>query len=83
MDTLGLRGTVYFFVSAESVTGLDEENNEFAYFSVPLHVGSDGAVMVPSHEYLSAGNRCPSFRTLNPYRQAFNSMSKNFIGRIE
>ena len=41
---LDLRGTVGFFVSAENVTGLNEENSEFAYSFFPLlRVGSDGA----------------------------------------
>jgi hypothetical protein len=45
IDALDLRGTVGFLASAESVTGLDEENSEFPYFSFPLLVGStsDGA----------------------------------------
>jgi hypothetical protein len=43
-DALDLRGTVGFFVSMESVTGLHKENNEFPYFSVPLQVISDGVV---------------------------------------
>jgi len=37
-DALDLRGMVGFFVSAESVTGFEEENSEFPYFSVPLRV---------------------------------------------
>jgi hypothetical protein len=42
-DALDLRGTVGFFASEESVTGLDEEKSKFPYFSFPLRVGSDGA----------------------------------------
>jgi hypothetical protein len=43
-DALDLRVTVGFFASAESVTGLGEENSEFPYFFFPLWVVSDGAV---------------------------------------
>jgi hypothetical protein len=43
-DALDLRGTVVFLVSAESVTGLHEENSELPYFTVPLRVVSDGVV---------------------------------------
>jgi hypothetical protein len=41
-DALDLRGMVGFFVSAESVTGLDGENSELPYFSFPSRVVSDG-----------------------------------------
>ena len=44
-DELDLRGTVGFFVSAESVTKLDEENSEFPYFSFPSQVVNDGGVV--------------------------------------
>ena len=60
-DTLDLRGMVNLFVSAESVTGLDEENSELAYILSHCKL----AMMVPSPEYLSAGNQCPSSCTLN------------------
>jgi hypothetical protein len=53
---LDLRGTVGFFASAESVTGLDEENSEFSYCFFPLRVVSDGvAKMIRFSEFI--GNK--------------------------
>ena len=53
---LDLRGTVGFLVSAESVTGLDEENSELPYCSFPLTVVSTVKRLIRSSEFIRNEN---------------------------
>jgi hypothetical protein len=73
-----LRGTVSFFASEESVTGLDEEKSKFPYFSFPLRVGSDGAAKtIRLSEFLRAQRSIHRLRVKGPDKQVQIVFAKN------